>query len=65
MLPLKSSQNELGKESWQELKKKNEKSSDYDDFYVATLDEAHEQINTAEYVLSQVEMYLSGKGVID
>ena len=37
----------------------------FNQHYVATLDEAHEQINTAEYVLSQVEMYLSGKGVID
>lgn len=39
--------------------------SDYDDFYVAALDEAQEQINTAENVLSQVEIYLSEMGVIE
>jgi len=54
---------ELGKRVGR-LKRKRE-ISDYDDFYVASLDEAQEQMDTAEYVLSQVEEYLREKKVID
>ena len=32
--------------------------SDYDDFYIATKDEAQEQIITAEEMLEQVERYI-------
>ena len=35
--------------------------SDYDDFYIASKEKAAEQVETAEYVLEEVEKYLKGK----
>lgn len=42
------------------LKQLREK-SDYDDFYIASKEKAAEQVETAEYVLEEVEKYLKGK----
>ncbi len=39
------------------LKQLREK-SDYDDFYVASKEKAEEQIETAKYILSQIEEHL-------
>lgn len=33
--------------------------SDYDDFYVASRDEANEQLNTVKFVLPLIKSYLS------
>ena len=35
--------------------------SDYDDFYIATKDEAIEQIETAEMLISKIEEYISNR----
>lgn len=35
--------------------------SDYDDFYIATKDEAEEQIKTAEELIDQIEQYVKKK----
>ncbi len=43
------------------LKQLREK-SDYDDFYVASKEKAEEQIETARYILSQVEEHLRKNG---
>lgn len=42
------------------LQQRREK-SDYDDFYIASRDEAAEQIETAEMIINEVETYLSLK----
>ena len=41
------------------LQKKRE-ASDYDDFYLASREEAEEQLLAAEYIISQVECYAIG-----
>ena len=43
------------------LKQLREK-SDYDDFYVASKEKAEEQIETAKYILSQIEEHLRENG---
>ena len=43
------------------LKQLREK-SDYDDFYVASKEKAEEQIETAKYILSQIEEHLKENG---
>lgn len=35
--------------------------SDYDDFYIATREEAEEQIETAKELLRQIEIYVQGR----
>ena len=35
--------------------------SDYDDFYIATREEAEEQIETAKELLRQIETYVQGR----
>lgn len=54
---------ELGKKVGR-LKRKRE-ISDYDDFYVASLNEVQEQIETAKFVLNEVDNYLREKYIID
>ena len=44
------------------LKQLREK-SDYDDFYIASKDQAEEQYNTAAYVIESVGNYLTDKGI--
>lgn len=44
------------------LKQLREK-SDYDDFYIASKEQADEQYNTAEYVIESIEKYLADKGI--
>lgn len=44
------------------LKQLREK-SDYDDFYIASKEQAGEQYNTAEYVIQSIEKYLADKGI--
>ena len=39
--------------------------SDYDDFYIASKDEAFEQIETAEMIINAVEVYLTSKNKSD
>ena len=46
------------------LKQLREK-SDYDDFYIASKDEAFEQIETAEMIINAVEVYLTSKNKSD
>ena len=46
------------------LQQKREK-SDYDDFYIASKDEAFEQIETAEMIINAVEVYLTSKNKSD
>ena len=46
------------------LQQKREK-SDYDDFYIASMDEAFEQIETAEMIINAVEVYLTSKNKSD
>lgn len=43
------------------LKQLREK-SDYDDFYIASKEQADEQYHTAEYVIANVDKYLSAEG---
>lgn len=35
--------------------------SDYDDFYLASKDEAKQQIQDADYIVSKIEVYISSK----
>ena len=44
------------------LKQLREK-SDYDDFYIASKEQAEEQYHTAEYTIENVEQYLKVKGI--
>ena len=44
------------------LKQLREK-SDYDDFYIASKEQAEEQYHTAEYKIENVEQYLKVKGI--
>jgi uncharacterized protein (UPF0332 family) len=44
------------------LQKKRE-ASDYDDFYLASADEAKEQIVSAEYIIREVKKYLTQKEI--
>ena len=44
------------------LKRKRE-SSDYDDFFIASYDEAMEQYEAAEMIVSDVRNYLHKKGI--
>lgn len=37
--------------------------SDYDDFYVASKDEAKQQIDNARYIVDKVQRYLEGNGL--
>ena len=37
--------------------------SDYDDFYVASLEDTKSQIETAEFILPLIKAYLSEKGI--
>ena len=43
------------------LKQLREK-SDYDDFYIASKEQADEQYHAAEYVIANVDNYLSAEG---
>ena len=45
------------------LQRKRE-TSDYDDFYVASAEEAQEQIDVAEKILEEVRGYLKEKGIL-
>ena len=45
------------------LKRKRE-SSDYDDFYVASVEEALEQYNAAQMIVKSVEIYLDKKEIL-
>ncbi len=45
------------------LKRKRE-ASDYDDFYIASYDEACEQFESAELIINQVVQYLTDKEII-
>lgn len=35
--------------------------SDYDDFYIASREEAKQQIDNAKYIVDKVEKYLKGR----
>jgi uncharacterized protein (UPF0332 family) len=35
--------------------------SDYDDFYIASKEEAKQQVNDAEYIVGKVQKYIKGK----
>lgn len=54
-------QREIGKRLGR-LKRKRE-SSDYDDFYVASCDEALEQFEAAELIVKNVKVYLKDRGI--
>jgi uncharacterized protein (UPF0332 family) len=44
------------------LKRKRE-TSDYDDFYVASYDEAHEQYESAEFIVLTIQAYLKERNI--
>jgi uncharacterized protein (UPF0332 family) len=46
------------------LKRKRE-TSDYDDFYVASYDEALEQFKSAEFIVLTIKTYLKGRNIED
>ena len=54
---------EIGKRIARLQQKREE--SDYDDFYIASKDEAFEQIETAEMIINAVEVYLTSKNKSD
>ena len=45
------------------LKQLREK-SDYDDFYIASRDQAEGQYHTAKYTIEKVEEYLKNNGIL-
>ena len=48
-----------------EFNREKREKSDYDDFYIASKDEAFEQIETAEMIINAVEVYLTSKNKSD
>ena len=43
--------------------KQERESSDYDDFYVASLTDATDQYNSAKLIIDEIEKYLAEKGI--
>lgn len=52
------------RELWSQIRllKQLREKSDYDDFYIASKEQADEQYHTAEYVIANVDKYLSAEG---
>ena len=43
--------------------KQERESSDYDDFYVASLTDATDQYNSSKFIIDEIEKYLAEKGI--